>query len=55
MEGKVRKSAAGQAITEYLLLISCCLAFCLGCMGAFLQGASDFYLNLLRVICLPFP
>jgi hypothetical protein len=45
----------GQAMTEYLVLTSLCLIAMMGTMAIFLDKALEFYLNVLKIVCLPFP
>jgi len=49
------RAAHGQAMTEYISLVSILLVALLGAMALFMDGIGVFYQNVLKVICLPFP
>ncbi len=50
-----KRSERGQAMTEYLIIVSVFSVFLLGTVGVFLLGVSNYYLNIVKVVCLPFP
>ena len=52
---RCRSQQSGQGLTEYVLLISLCMLVVLGLMGIFLGYVGDFYLNLMKIVCLPLP
>lgn len=50
-----KKAYRGQAMTESILVICLCMLVLLGAMAYFLDNCGDFYLNVIKVVCLPFP
>ncbi|MHC4870857.1 MAG: hypothetical protein ACYTFY_03335 [Planctomycetota bacterium] len=49
------KNKKAQAMTEYVMLLSAIVIGSGLAVTAFLQGVGDYYLNIVRVIGLPFP
>lgn len=45
----------GQAMVEYIILTCLVLGALLGTIGAFLDAVGTWYLNIVTMICLPFP
>lgn len=50
-----RHGVSGQAVTEYIAIACLCMLVVLGAMAYFLDNVGDFYLNVVRIVCLPFP
>ncbi len=50
---RVRQS--GQALTEYVLIVSVVMLVMVGSIAVFLGYVGDYYLNIMRVVCLPLP
>ena len=44
-----------QAISEYILAATVLVLTVVGITGIFLVKAGDFYENVIKVVCLPFP
>ena len=52
---EIRRTQRGQAMTEYIAIVSMCMLVLLGITSVFLDKVGEFYLNVLKVVCLPFP
>lgn len=52
---KRKQGNGGQAFTEYLVMAVCCMMVLCGVMTFFLDRFGDFYLNVIKTVCLPFP
>lgn len=50
-----RKSCGGQVMAEYAILILFMFMALYGVMAIFLDGVGDYYMNLVKIIALPFP
>ena len=50
-----RQRQSGQAMTEYILIVSLCLLVLIGTVAVFLDNVGDFYKNLVYVVNLPLP
>jgi len=51
----VGRADSGQAVTEYLVLAGMGMLVLLGASAVFIDGVGRYYLNILKVVCLPFP
>lgn len=45
----------GQTIVEYALLTSLCVIFLISAVVLMLDAASDYYVDMTNIICLPLP
>ncbi len=45
----------GQSMVEYALLVGLVMLGLIGATGAFMGAIGDFYLNVVKVVALPFP
>ncbi len=54
-QDRTKNQRSGQALTEYVLITSLCMLVVLGVMAVFLGYVGSFYLNLLKIVCLPLP
>ena len=52
---EIRRTQRGQAMTEYIAIVSMCMLVLLGITSVFLDKVGELYLNVLKVVCLPFP
>ena len=50
-----RAQQSGQALTEYVLIVSVVMLVMVGSIAVFLGYVGDYYLNIMRVVCLPLP
>lgn len=50
-----RVTTAGQAMTEYVLLVCMVMMALVGTVGVFMGGIAGFYMNIVKVVTLPFP
>ncbi len=50
-----RSGQAGQAMTEYILIVSMCLLVLVGTVAIFIDYVGDFYKNLVYIVNLPLP
>ena len=52
---EIRRTQRGQAMTEYIAIVSMCMLVLLGITSVFLDKVGEFYLNVRKVVWLPFP
>lgn len=50
-----RRGRSGQAMTEYILIVSMCLLVLVGTVAVFIGYIGDFYKNLVYIVNLPLP
>ena len=50
-----RRHERGQSMVEYALLVGLVMLGLIGATGAFMGAIGDFYLNIVKVVALPFP
>lgn len=55
LAGVKKTGIRGQTLTEYAILITMVLVALLGVVGVFISGIGSYYLNLIKIITLPFP
>lgn len=50
-----RRDERGQSLVEYALLVALVMLGLIGVVGAFMGAIGDFYLNVVKIVALPFP
>ena len=51
----LRRGESGQAMLEYILLVAMIAFALIGTIGLFMGALGTFYLNIVKIITLPFP
>ena len=50
-----RPGESGQAMLEYALLVVLVMLILVGVTGAFMGAIGDFFMNIVKIVALPFP